>query len=171
VRTALCLQGRRVEEQKGPNAVWRVLERHETHSWGLHPPDSHLLKSPPPLLLPWWFTSNWILERTHSDHRRSCSKKNMPSTWSWSRVEGSHQLATLLTRTVSLEGEDLGRTLFWPHYIFFFSFFFYYSYVHTRLGLFLPPAPTPSLTTHTTPSRSPPQYPAETILPLSLILL
>jgi hypothetical protein len=43
--------------------------------------------------------------------------------------------------------------------------------VHTRLGSFLPPAPTPSLTTHSTPSRSPPQYPAETILPLSLILL
>jgi hypothetical protein len=54
---------------------------------------------------------------------------------------------------------------------FFFSFFFYYSYVHTRLGSFLPPAPTPSLTTHSSPSRSPPQYPAETILPLSLILL
>jgi hypothetical protein len=35
---------------------------------------------------------------------------------------------------------------------FIFSFFFYYSYVHTRLGLFLPPAPTPSLTTHSTPS-------------------
>jgi hypothetical protein len=29
--------------------------------------------------------------------------------------------------------------------LFFFSFFFYYSYVHTRLGSFLPPAPTPSL--------------------------
>jgi hypothetical protein len=27
---------------------------------------------------------------------------------------------------------------------FFFPFFFYYSYVHTRLGSFLPPAPTPS---------------------------
>jgi hypothetical protein len=27
---------------------------------------------------------------------------------------------------------------------FFFSFFFYDSYVHTRLGSFLPPAPTPS---------------------------
>jgi hypothetical protein len=52
-------------------------------------------------------------------------------------------------------------------------FFFYYSYVHTRLGSFLPPAPTPSLTTHRAPSLSPPppQYPAETILPLSLILL
>jgi hypothetical protein len=55
--------------------------------------------------------------------------------------------------------------------LFFFSFFFYYSYVHTRLGSFLPLAPTPSLTTYSTPSRSPPQYPAETILPLSLILL
>jgi hypothetical protein len=52
-------------------------------------------------------------------------------------------------------------------------FFFYYSYVHTRLGSFLPPAPTPSLTTHSTPSLSPlpPQYPADTILPLFLILL
>jgi hypothetical protein len=33
--------------------------------------------------------------------------------------------------------------------------FFYYSYVHTRLGSFLPPAPTPSLTTHSAPSLSP----------------
>jgi hypothetical protein len=43
--------------------------------------------------------------------------------------------------------------------ILFFSFFFYYSYVHTRLGSFLPPATTPSLTTHSTPSRSPPSIP------------
>jgi hypothetical protein len=37
---------------------------------------------------------------------------------------------------------------------------------------FSPPATTPSLTTHSTPSLSPPppQYPAETILPLFLIL-
>jgi hypothetical protein len=28
--------------------------------------------------------------------------------------------------------------------------------VHTRLGSFLPPAPTPSLTTHSAPSLSPP---------------
>jgi hypothetical protein len=41
------------------------------------------------------------------------------------------------------------------------------------LGSFLPPAPTPTLTTHSTPSLSslPPQYLAETILPLILILL
>jgi hypothetical protein len=43
--------------------------------------------------------------------------------------------------------------------LLFFSFFFfslfYYSYVHTRLGSFLPLAPTPSLTTHCTPSLSP----------------
>jgi hypothetical protein len=52
-------------------------------------------------------------------------------------------------------------------------FFYYYSYVHTRLGSFLPSAPTPSLTTHSAPSLStlPPQYPAETILPLFLSLL
>jgi hypothetical protein len=58
-------------------------------------------------------------------------------------------------------------------YFFFFFFFFYYSYVHTRLGSFLPPAPSPSLTTHSALSLSPPtpQYPAETILPLFLILL
>jgi hypothetical protein len=32
--------------------------------------------------------------------------------------------------------------------LFFFKFlFFYYSYVHTMFGSFLPPAPTPSLTT------------------------
>jgi hypothetical protein len=36
------------------------------------------------------------------------------------------------------------------------EFFFYYSYVHTMLGLFLPTAPTPSLTTHSAPSLSPP---------------
>jgi hypothetical protein len=71
----------------------------------------------------------------------------------WSSQGGQGQL-------ISLSKKDI-----------FFSFFFYYSYVHTRLGSFLPPAPTPSLTTHSTPSRSPPQYPAETILPLSLILL
>jgi hypothetical protein len=41
-------------------------------------------------------------------------------------------------------------------HLFFFSFFFYYSYVHTRIGSFLPTAPTPSLTTHSTPSPSPP---------------
>jgi hypothetical protein len=34
-------------------------------------------------------------------------------------------------------------------------FFFYYSYVHTKLGSFHPPAPTPSLTTHSAPSLSP----------------
>jgi hypothetical protein len=43
---------------------------------------------------------------------------------------------------------------------FFFSFFFYYSYVHTRLGSFLSPAPTPSLTTHSTPSLFPPSIPS-----------
>jgi hypothetical protein len=50
---------------------------------------------------------------------------------------------------------------------------FYYSYVHTRLGSFLPPAPTSSLTTYSAPSLSllPLQYPAEIILPLFLILL
>jgi hypothetical protein len=35
-------------------------------------------------------------------------------------------------------------------------FFFYYSYVHTKLGSFLLPAPTPSLTTPSTSSLSPP---------------
>jgi hypothetical protein len=39
-------------------------------------------------------------------------------------------------------------------FLFFFPFFFYYSYVHTRLGSFLPLAPTLSLTTHSTPSLS-----------------
>jgi hypothetical protein len=37
---------------------------------------------------------------------------------------------------------------------------FYYSYVHTRLGSFLPPAPTPSLTTHSAPSLSPHSIPS-----------
>jgi hypothetical protein len=43
---------------------------------------------------------------------------------------------------------------------------FYYSYMHTMLGTFLRPTSTISLTTHSAPS-----IPAETILPLSLILL
>jgi hypothetical protein len=57
--------------------------------------------------------------------------------------------------------------------LFLILFYYYYSYVHTRLGSFLAPAPTPSLTTHSAHSLSspPPQYPAETILPLFLILL
>jgi hypothetical protein len=32
--------------------------------------------------------------------------------------------------------------------------------VHTRLGSFLPPAPTPSLTTHSTPLPLPPSIPS-----------
>jgi hypothetical protein len=54
-----------------------------------------------------------------------------------------------------------------------FFLLFYYSYVHTMLGSFLLLAPTPSLTTHSAPflSPPPPPYQAETILPLSLILL
>jgi hypothetical protein len=40
------------------------------------------------------------------------------------------------------------------YFIFIFSFFFYYSYVRTRLGSFLPPAPTPSLTTHSAPPQT-----------------
>jgi hypothetical protein len=59
-------------------------------------------------------------------------------------------------------------------FLFIYLFiYFYYTYVHKRLGSFLPLAPTPSLTTHSAPSLStpPPQYRAETILPLFLILL
>jgi hypothetical protein len=41
-----------------------------------------------------------------------------------------------------------------------FSFFFYYSYVHARLGSFLPPPPPPPLTTHSTPSLYPPSIPS-----------
>jgi hypothetical protein len=49
---------------------------------------------------------------------------------------------------------------------------FYDSYVHTRLGSFLPPAPPPLPLTPPPPSPpTPPQYPAETILPLFQILL
>jgi hypothetical protein len=59
---------------------------------------------------------------------------------------------------IAQSGKALRRS---PDFIlFFFSFFFYYSYVHTRLGSFLPPAPTPSLTTHSAPSLSPPSIPS-----------
>jgi hypothetical protein len=64
-----------------------------------------------------------------------------------------------------------------PYQIYFckdelrFSFSFY-SCVHTMFGSFLPPSPTPSLTPQPPPSTPPPpQYLAETILPLFLILL
>jgi hypothetical protein len=52
----------------------------------------------------------------------------------------------------------------------FLSFFyFFYSYVHTILfGSFLPPSPATSLFSHPLPL---PRYQAETIWPLSLILL
>jgi hypothetical protein len=65
-----------------------------------------------------------------------------------------------LERACELEAEcgDRGdRNLGSPQgHWFFFFLLFYYSYVHTRLGSILPPAPTPSLTTHSTLSRSPP---------------
>jgi hypothetical protein len=54
---------------------------------------------------------------------------------------------------------------------FFFSFFFYYSYVHTRLGSFLPPAPTPSLTTHSAPSLSTPSIPSRNYFALISIFV
>jgi hypothetical protein len=74
------------------------------------------------------------------------------------------------------------QTLYILFYFLFFKFLFIYLFIHFivllficayKLGSFLPPAPTPSLTTHSTSSLSPPppQYPAETILPLFLILL
>jgi hypothetical protein len=47
---------------------------------------------------------------------------------------------------------------------FFFSFFFYYSYVHTRIGSFLPTAPTPSLTPHSAPSLSPPNQAIKSVV-------
>jgi hypothetical protein len=53
-----------------------------------------------------------------------------------------------------------GSKVHWLSYLIVLlaSFFllFYYSYVHTTLGSFLHPAPTPSLTTHSVPSLSPP---------------
>jgi hypothetical protein len=48
----------------------------------------------------------------------------------------------------------IGRTLWkvkFSYKIEFLFLLFYYSYVHTRLGSFLPPAPTPSLTTQLHP--------------------
>jgi hypothetical protein len=52
-------------------------------------------------------------------------------------------------------------------------YYYYYSYVHTRLGSFLPPCPHPPLPPTLPPPSPPPppQYPAEAILPLFLILL
>jgi hypothetical protein len=37
--------------------------------------------------------------------------------------------------------------------IYSYLFIYFYSYVHTMLGSFLPPAPTPSLTTHPLDTR------------------
>jgi hypothetical protein len=51
------------------------------------------------------------------------------------------------------------------------TFFVFIHMCIQGLGHFSPSAPTPSLTTHSAPSSPHPQYPAETILPLFLILL
>jgi hypothetical protein len=58
----------------------------------------------------------------------------------------------------------------WGGNLFYFLLLFICAY---KAWVISPPAPIPSLTTHSTPSLSPPppQYPAEIILPLSLILL
>jgi hypothetical protein len=56
-------------------------------------------------------------------------------------------------------------------FLFFVFYLLFYSYVHTMFGSFLPPAPTPSLPPHPSVSPLPPRHPAETILPLSLILM
>jgi hypothetical protein len=53
-------------------------------------------------------------------------------------------------------------------FIYLFIYLFY-SYLHTMFGSFLPSSLTPSLTLPLSPL--PPGYLAETILPLSLILL
>jgi hypothetical protein len=57
-----------------------------------------------------------------------------------------------LTSKLAQEGDDILCALRKASLLFFF----YYSYVHTRLGSFLHPAPTPSLTTHSALSLSPP---------------
>uniref|UniRef100_A0A8C0ZQF7 STE20-related kinase adapter protein alpha n=1 Tax=Castor canadensis TaxID=51338 RepID=A0A8C0ZQF7_CASCN len=88
-------------------------------------------------------------------------------------VDGMNELAIAYILQGALKALDYIHHMGYVHrYVLFFFFFFpfYYSHVHTRLGSFLPPAPTPSLTTHSTPSPTP-SIPAETILPLSLILL
>jgi hypothetical protein len=56
-----------------------------------------------------------------------------------------------LTSKLAQEGDDILCALRKASLLFFF----YYSYVHTRLGSFLHPAPTQSLTTHSAPSLSP----------------
>jgi hypothetical protein len=57
--------------------------------------------------------------------------------------------------------------------IFIYLFiYFLYSYVHTMFGLVFPPPPLPLIPpTQQFPLPLTPQYPAETILPLFLILL
>jgi hypothetical protein len=55
-----------------------------------------------------------------------------------------------------------------PSAQFFFFFIFLLLFICACKAWFVSPPP---LTTHSAPSLSPPQYPAETILPLFLILL
>jgi hypothetical protein len=55
-------------------------------------------------------------------------------------------------------------------FIYFFLFLLLFICAY-KTWFISPPAPTPSLTTHSALSLPPPQYPAETILPLFLILL
>jgi hypothetical protein len=77
-------------------------------------------------------------------------KRVKPSTWRWMSAMSSCSL----------------------FFFFLINLPFYYSYVHTTLGSFLPPPPLPPLPpTPPLPFPTSPRYLAETILPLSLILL
>jgi hypothetical protein len=60
---------------------------------------------------------------------------------------------------------------FMKHFFFFFFIVLLFIYAY-KAWVISPPCPHHALTTHSTLSLSPspPQYPAETILPLSLIL-
>jgi hypothetical protein len=85
----------------------------------------------------------------------------------------THQSISFNWRTESINIQHYYFLFRFVFYIFFFQFLFY-SYVHTMLGSFLPPSPPPPLPSqHPAPSSPPllPCYSAETILPLSLILL
>jgi hypothetical protein len=112
-------------------------------------------RAPPPLLV-----NMWLIESPH------CFDSHPGVVAQYSLISGHSFLSHpptdgAIEQRSHLVGDPQRDALSQSQFIcffFFFSlykfFFFYYSYVHTRLGSFLPPAPTPSLTTHSSLSAS-----------------
>jgi hypothetical protein len=103
---------------------------------------SNPLSLAPLILTPWWGRASWQQEYVVEAAHVKVDKKQRERK----EIGTGHNLHRPTSNTLL----PLGR----PHSLFCF-FIVLLFIVHTRLGSFLPPAPTPSLTTHSTPSLSP----------------